>query len=255
MWTHERYCDETGQEAAAFATALEGADPDAPVPTCPGWTVRDLAHHLGMTQRWAEMLVRTLAPRRVPQSRAGQPPENDADLASWFAEGGTALVATLRAADPDAEMWSWAGDPHAGFWSRRMLFETAVHRADLFLALGRGFALTGETAADGVDEFLANLPYTTPFAPHVDRLRGDGQTLAFTAADTGDRWTVALDKDRFGWRRTSAADDVHADAAVRASTASDLYLFFWGRLTADRPGISVAGDGDLLARWVENSAI
>lgn len=255
MWTHERYCDAAERETAAFTAALEGADPDAPVPSCPGWTVRDLAHHLGVTQRWAEGLVRTLAARpRSPRHYAGEPPEDDAGLAPWFAEGGAALAATLRAADPEAGMWAWGDDQHALFWSRRMVFETAVHRADLHFALGQGFELPGGTAADGVDEMLVNLPYATSFAPRVENLRGDGQTLAFTAADTGDRWTVALDKAEFGWRRSSADDDVHADAAVRAD-ASELYLFLWGRRKPGDPGISVAGDRELLDRWVENSAL
>ncbi|WP_051466982.1 maleylpyruvate isomerase family mycothiol-dependent enzyme [Actinomadura oligospora] len=255
MWTHERYCDATEREVAAFTAALRDADPGAPVPSCPGWTVRDLAHHLGVTQRWAERLVRTLSPRASsPRRHADEVPEADADLVSWFAEGGAALVAALRASDPDARMWSWGEDQHARFWSRRMTFEAAVHRADLHLALGRDFSLSADEAADGVDEMLAILPYATPFAPKVENLRGDGATLAFTAADTGDRWTVGLDKDRFGSRRSSTSDDVHADAAVRAD-ASELFLFLWGRRRTGDPGISVAGDRDLLAFWVENSEI
>ncbi|MCP2338516.1 maleylpyruvate isomerase family mycothiol-dependent enzyme [Actinomadura rupiterrae] len=255
MWTHERYCDETEREVAAFAAGLEEAELGAPVPSCPGWTVRDLLRHLSTTHRWAEGLVRTAAARpRSPRHFAGEPPQADGEQHAWFTEGGAALIETLRNADPDAEMWSWGGDQHARFWSRRMLYETIVHRADLDITLGRDVALDAETAADGMDEMLVNLPYAAPFAPNVENLRGDGETLAFTAADTGDRWTVELDKDRFGWRRSSAADDVHADAAVRAP-ASDLYLFLWGRRKIDDPAVAVAGDHGLLVRWVENSAL
>ncbi|MEV5571191.1 maleylpyruvate isomerase family mycothiol-dependent enzyme [Spirillospora sp. NPDC052269] len=255
MWTHERYCDAIEREVAAFTAALRDADPGASVASCPGWTVGDLARHLGVTQRWAEGLVRTLTTRPIGLRRyAAEAPGPAADLVPWFAEGGAALVATLRAADPDAEMWSWSEDQHARFWSRRMYYEAAVHRADLHIAMGRDFAVPTEDAVDGTDEFLANLPYAASFAPKVDNLRGDGATLAFTAADTGDRWTVGLDKDGFAWRRSSAADDVHADVAVRAG-ASELFLFLWGRRRTGDPGISAAGDRDLLAFWVENSAI
>ncbi|MFC4906818.1 maleylpyruvate isomerase family mycothiol-dependent enzyme [Actinomadura gamaensis] len=255
MWTHERYCDETERQIAAFTAALAGADLDAPVPTCPGWSVRDLLRHLGTTHRWAEGLVRTVAERpRSPRHYAGEPPQADGEQVPWFAEGGGALVRTLRAADPDAEMWSWGDDQHARFWSRRMVYETAVHRADLCFTLGLGYELDAGAAVDGMDEMLVNLPYAAPFAPNVENLRGDGETLAFTADDTGDRWTVELDKDRFGWRRSTASDDVHADAAVRAR-ACDLYLFLWGRRRIDDPGVATAGDHDLLVRWVENSAL
>ncbi|MFC5182116.1 maleylpyruvate isomerase family mycothiol-dependent enzyme [Actinomadura harenae] len=255
MWTHERYCDAVEREVAAFTAALEDADPAAPVPSCPGWAVRDLAGHLGVTQRWAEGLVRTRATRPIsPRRLAGPIPETDAELRPWFAEGGAALVATLRAADPGMEMWAWGGDQHARFWSRRMVHEAVVHRADLHFALGRGCTVSGEAAVDGMDELLGNLPYAATFAPKVENLRGDGSTLAFTADDTGDRWTVGLEKDRFEWRRSSAADDVHADASVRAD-ASALFLFLWGRRKTGDPGISVAGDRDLVAFWAENSAI
>jgi hypothetical protein len=44
-----------GVDAAVDRMAVwaRSAGPDAPVPTCPGWTVRDLLAHQGMVHRWA----------------------------------------------------------------------------------------------------------------------------------------------------------------------------------------------------------
>ena len=43
--------------AADVAGRLESGDLDAPVPGCPGWTLTDLAHHLGGIHRWARTAV------------------------------------------------------------------------------------------------------------------------------------------------------------------------------------------------------
>ncbi len=44
-------------EADGFAQALGGANLDSVVPTCPDWTVRDLARHVGSLHRWAASIV------------------------------------------------------------------------------------------------------------------------------------------------------------------------------------------------------
>ena len=41
-----------------MAVWSRAAGPDASVPTCPGWTVRDLLAHQGMVHRWATAVVR-----------------------------------------------------------------------------------------------------------------------------------------------------------------------------------------------------
>ncbi|SCK59943.1 TIGR03083 family protein [Streptomyces sp. SceaMP-e96] len=71
----------------------------------------------------------------------------------------------FAATDPDAPMWAWGVDQHARFWMRRMLFETLVHRTDAERAVGRRPVIDPALATDGVDEFLANLPFATSFAP------------------------------------------------------------------------------------------
>ncbi|MFE0573625.1 hypothetical protein ACFW21_15815, partial [Streptomyces albogriseolus] len=45
--------------------------------------------------------------------------------------------------------------------------------------LGLASSIDAPLARDGVDEFLVNLPYATPFAPGVARLRAADQTIRF----------------------------------------------------------------------------
>ena len=40
-------------EGPLLARAAERAGPDAPVPACPGWRMRDLVRHVGNVHRWA----------------------------------------------------------------------------------------------------------------------------------------------------------------------------------------------------------
>ncbi|MFD0686857.1 maleylpyruvate isomerase family mycothiol-dependent enzyme [Actinomadura fibrosa] len=257
-WDHGRYCDAVEAEIAAFADGARGADLDAPVPTCPGWSIGELLRHLGAIHRWAAATVRVSAPRRLSLREIGVTfPAASVDHVPWFTEGGERLVAVLRAAAPDAPVWTWGEDRHARFWSRRMLHESAVHRCDLDIALGREPAVAPATAADGVDELLGNLECAAAFAPKIENLRGDGETLAFDAGDIGARWIFRLLPDRFEWSRhalPAAGGAESADAAVRGGV-SDVYLFLWGRRKLGDPALDVTGDDDLLVHWVENSAI
>ena len=53
-------------ENALFAALAATADPDTPVPTCPGWSLKQLFRHVGRGDRWAATIVRTGAARRSP---------------------------------------------------------------------------------------------------------------------------------------------------------------------------------------------
>ncbi len=249
---HLEYCDRLGVAVDDFATALDGADLTITVPTCPKWTVADLVVHLGQIHRWAEALVRELAPERIKTGRHATP---DDDLVAWLREGGDALVATLRAADPDAPMWSWAGDHHVRFWSRRQLHETSIHQADAFLALGLPIAFDAAVAADSIDELLDVLPSAAYFAPDVSGLSGNGETIHLHATDTPDapgigEWLITLRSDGYDYAHGHAKGDV----AVRAAL-SDLDLLMWNRVPLADDRFEVFGDTALLERWLASAAL
>ena len=174
-------------EAERVATLLDGLGTDdwlRTIPACPGWTVRKAARHLGTAHRWAAAIVRS------PQSEAVNPrtldlglPESYADYGDWIRTGAAELADAVRESGPDKPVWSWGTDPHARFWARRMLHETAVHRGDMELALGRTPKYDPAVAADGIDEFLSVLPAAAAFAPKIRALTGDGETLHLHATD------------------------------------------------------------------------
>ena len=128
---------------------LESLEGDEPVPACPGWTTADLVRHLGSIHRWAAAIV--LSGQRIvdePDARATEP------LDEWYAGTATALIAALQAVDPDEPVPNFARiDEVAGFWPRRQLHETCVHRVDLAQALGLpdfAWDVDPEVAGDGV---------------------------------------------------------------------------------------------------------
>ena len=250
-WEHERYCDAVSEEIARFAGAVRGADPSTPVPTCPDWTIAELVRHAGAVHRWAGQMVAARAQERLDRRRVVLDlPADEADLADWLAAGAGPLLGALRSADPEAPMWAWGADQHVRFWSRRMLHETTIHRADAEFAVRREPAIGIETAVDGVDELLDNLLRAAYFRPDVAKLRGQGQTLCFGCTDTDVDWAVTLGPDGYTWRRGNG----EADVSVRGA-AADLLLLAYGRRRPDDPRFERSGDEQVLRHWLAHSAL
>ncbi len=245
---HLQHCAELEVEVARFADVLALCDPFAQVPTCPAWNVHDLALHLGTIHRWAEYLVRERSPVRV--SPFDFRPEGDSPDAAWIRDGGFQLVTTLRECDPDEAMWAWGADQHARFWSRRQLHETLVHRVDLELAQGITPRLEPMIAADGVDEFLINLPNSARFSPGVKNLTGGGERIGFTQSDGDRRWIATLDEGGVSLSNSEGPLDLELRA-----TAANLLLVLYRRSGFDDENISLTGREDLLQFWFAHSAL
>ncbi|MEX1007810.1 MAG: maleylpyruvate isomerase N-terminal domain-containing protein, partial [Acidimicrobiia bacterium] len=125
----DEYIEAITRESAALADAAERAGFDAPVPSCPGWTVADLVAHIGEIQRWARITVEQRATERISRRTLPSAPPAP-ELLAWFREQTPALVATLAATDSATPVWSWTDDNTARFWFRRQANEVAVHRWD-----------------------------------------------------------------------------------------------------------------------------
>ncbi|WP_329127351.1 maleylpyruvate isomerase family mycothiol-dependent enzyme [Streptomyces caniferus] len=242
-------------ETARLVAALDGAELSLPVPGCPDWTLLDLVRHTGSVQRWFSLLLRQRI-QEPPRSRDVELelPADDTGWADWLTAAAEKAADTFAETDPDAPMWAWGADHHARFWMRRMLFETLVHRTDAERAVGARTEIDRVLAADGVDEFLVNLPFATSFAPGVAHLRGNGETLRFRCTDTAGDWLVRLRPDGFGVE-PGAGDAAAgpADAVVQGA-AADLLLLVYGRPARDGDSVEKTGDEELLARWFTHSA-
>jgi hypothetical protein len=173
----------------------------------------------------------------------------------WYAGTTAALLAAIRAVDPDEPCWNFAPvDQRAGFWARRRLHETVIHLVDLIQAgvaageqVDTGLAVVPPAvAADGVDEvFEVFLPrmLARGFAPAVTRQVG------VRATDTGNEWTLTpvSQGDRPLVERGKAVGE-----AVLSGTASELDLCLWKRL----PGtvLTVEGDAAVAADFLAGRA-
>ncbi|MFI7100660.1 maleylpyruvate isomerase family mycothiol-dependent enzyme [Streptomyces sp. NPDC050161] len=244
-------------DGALLAEAAEEAGPDARIPACPEWQMRDLVTHVGRVHRWATQYV------TEGTDRASRPPEapelTDKELVPWLREGHHHLVVALHTAPQDLSAWTFLpADSPLAFWARRQAHETSVHRVDAQQALGVGLTpLPRAFAADGVDELLAGI-----HSQARSRVRSDvPRTLRLRATDTaGAQWSVRLSEEPPHTVRSADAEGAEAgqDAAKPADCtvegpAEALYLALWNRTPWD--SLSVSGDESLVRLWQERGGI
>jgi uncharacterized protein (TIGR03083 family) len=232
------------REGQLLASAAEQAGPDAKVPTCPEWQVRDLLRHTGTVHRWARAFVAEELTDFRPFD--DEPALDGAELLAWFRTGHRLLVDTLDSAAPDVRCWHFlpASSPLA-FWARRQAHETAVHRFDAEAARGGTPEEFGRHfAADGIDELLRGF-----HAREKSQVRtAEPRVLRVRASDTdGAVWTVRLTGEPPAAEYGDAGD---ADCEV-SGPAARLYLALWNRLPFPR----VTGDVSLAGLWREKSAV
>ncbi|HEV3353338.1 MAG TPA: maleylpyruvate isomerase family mycothiol-dependent enzyme [Acidimicrobiales bacterium] len=220
------------RETSAFTRALMRAEADAQVPTCPDWTVRDLAKHVGgVLGFWSHVLADGTG---RPKPQFDDEPGPAAGL--WVVQVAGLLINELKAANADTEVYTWNPNDHsAGFVARRMAHETAVHRFDAQTAIGKPQAIDSALAADGIEEIFVMVDAWPKSG------RGDGQTLHLHSAE-GNEWLVAMNPDGLDVRREHAKGDLALRGAV-----SDLELLLY-----DRPPIGEVerlGDESVLDAW------
>lgn len=242
------------ERSAAFGAAVAATPSlDVQMPTHPARTLFDHVQHVGMARRKAAAIVAAGPADGPPEESAwgggtGAPRERGG-LLDWWAESVEHLERVLHEAGPDRSCWTWWADSPSpqtsGEWARRQLHEIAVHTYDVQLAGSAPQPIPEKIALDGFDDCQFTLCATTVAWPHdpaiVDyhateghswrlRLSHDGAQVAHLASDAGQ------DRDT-------------ADASARG-TASDLVLFFYGRIPLD--SLKFKGDRrifDQLAAW------
>lgn len=231
-------------DGPAFLDAAMAADPTIAVPSRPEWTVADLIHHLGSVYRFVHDLVPrgvTGKPERSLSSYADEPRPDD--LVGWWREQYESALGTLEAVDPDLPAWNWAPQAKkAEFWQRRAAHDTAVHRWDAQMAVGRAEPVEAKLAADGVAEVLDTwLPAGRRVGP--TDLTG---VLALDAPDVGYVWHVRLRGEGFALLDTDTIldPDGFQTHTVATGPASDLMLALHGRVGLDV--LDITGDERLL---------
>jgi uncharacterized protein (TIGR03083 family) len=238
------------EEGGLMVTAVAQAEPDSAVPTCPEWTVRDLARHMGGVHRWATGFVRgRTEPLHADLDEVVGTWPADAELAAWLAEGSADLVAALTEAPDALECWTFLPAPSPlAMWARRQAHETAIHRVDAQLAAGLAVSPCSPVfAADGIDELLSLFVPRRSTALHAD----PPVTLAVRCADVDASWLLRLDEH--GVTTTPADSDRDRAHCAVTGRADDLYLALWNRAGAD--DLTVAGERAVLGRFSEGVGI
>jgi uncharacterized protein (TIGR03083 family) len=237
------------ERSSAFRSAVASAPSlDVPVPTCPEWTLFDLAEHIGVGRRsWAATIA--AGPAAVGKSAAeGAPaaPREGEALLAWLAASTQELLDALAQAGPHRGCWTWwdgSQSPHTcGAVARHQLQEIAVHTYDAQLTAGSAKPVPVEVALDGVEEFLFTCVATPVAWPHEP-------TVVDYQATEGRSWRLWLSADGARIARlptpgplpaTATGEDPDATDASAQGTASELELLFYGRISVD----SLKLDGD-----------
>ena len=211
---------------------------DAPVPSCPDWTMADLVVHLtGVHWSWAT-IVEELRHEMLTEEAAPPPAE---DLIGAGREQAERLVRVLGAADPSAPCWTWAAQQDCGFVLRHQVQEAAVHHWDAANAVGAPWSMDPTAAADAVSEFLT-FSVSTDAANYGEELGSPplAGTLSLRATDVDAGWTITDGAARgaMTWRPG-------ADAAAVNGTAAELLLWLFKRADVDTSAV----DPELLARF------
>ncbi len=252
------FVQEFAAAADRFAVAVGWSELHAEVPSCPGWTVRDVVVHLGNVHAWAATVVETAS--RAEQLNDEPRGSRPRSFREWYVAKAEDLYQVLRQCPPQTPCWNFAFDGGvAEFWQRRQVHETTIHRVDLDEAAGRDSELSPQVAADGVDEVLSVL---------LRRMHRRGQPVPLdgpvqvTASDTGDSWLVTparrLDSGLSGvaaavvpppptLQRVAASDEPAAAGRVEGS-AADLYRRLWHRRAAEE--LRISGDEALVRAFL-----
>lgn len=219
------------------ATALPFAA-HAEVPGCPERTLAQTLRHVGNIHRRTRQWARD---GRRPEQPQQSPP--DGELLDFVRTGLSELLTELGMHDPADACDTWWPDDHThGFWRRRMVHETTVHRVDVQAAAGGPVhAVAPEVALDGIDELL--------FVWFGHRLGELGMSspqpgvVALSAADR--RWLAVFEPGRSTARRVEDLDARSADAMVSGDPMKT-YLWSWGRLPDQ--SIHISGDHEAVGR-------
>jgi uncharacterized protein (TIGR03083 family) len=242
-------------ENRAFAELVTGADETLPVPTCPGWSLKQLFTHVGRGDRWAAQIVREQrdSPLDFRAVASGKPPPDRDEAGSWFIDGGRLLVDAVESTGAQTPVWTFLGPRPAAWWIRRRLHETAVHRADAAMALGAEFSLGAEVAADAITEWLERVEIQSG-RDGADLPLEKGHTLHLHATDPGlgaaGEWTIATAGDGIAWSHQHGKGSV----ALRGG-ATELLLAILRRVPVAETGIQTFGDDAVWQGWLDRTPL
>ncbi len=244
------YISSLRHDIGVMTQAAQSVGLDVGIPTCPGWTMRDLLTHTGAVHRHKSETLRGDYESR-PAPHPGTPSRrlSDASVLAWFEEGAAELLDVCATAELDAPTWTWCPHEHTNaWWVRRMAHETVIHGSDAVIAAGGLPEIAECLAVDGVDEimdeFLVSAPSWGTVTPTggVVRLEASDRTWSVRLAEFSG--TSPTSGNEFLGLRKLVIDDVAEPETVVATDPASLDLWLWGR--AELPDGAAHGDLSLI---------
>jgi uncharacterized protein (TIGR03083 family) len=249
----ERYLELLEQDGNRLVAVARAADLEAPIPTCPGWTVGDCLTHVAEVYQHKIACIRL---GRSPGVDYQQAPPDGVDVFAWFDTSLRDLIDELRSRGPAAPAYSWwPPDQSVGFWYRRMAQETAVHRLDVEDGAGTPTPLDAELALDGIDEvldpFLADdwADVSAEEWGDVDPQAGAGRSVVVRSG--GRAWRSTMQPDAIPVERLDDPDGF-GDAVVTGDAESVL-LWLFGR--RGDGAVELSGDPDVVVAFRDRLTI
>jgi uncharacterized protein (TIGR03083 family) len=232
---HEGRVSAAEREVATFVEAVAAGSLDAPVPTCPGFSVDDLAAHVGsFCAFWTHVLCEGTG---RPKPAFDDAPEHRVE---WLREIAHHLDVELRTTTPDTAVWTWfPPDQSAGFVTRRVANELAVHRVDAELARGTAAPIAADLAADGIEEIFVLMQHPDS----AELLSPTRHTLHLHGTDfEPSEWLVDFGPEGM----TVTREHAKGDLALKG-TVSDLEMLLYQRPTVG--DVERFGDDAVLAAF------
>jgi uncharacterized protein (TIGR03083 family) len=163
-----------------------------------------------------------------------------ADPLEFYDEQLHRVIEALRTRDPATTVWTWyPPDQTVGFWVRRMMQETVIHRADVESAVDRRPDVPDDVAVDGINELLELMVCNDDEDFYEGHVPGHGQRIAIATA--GASWTVTLSPTIASFTRELAPD---ADVSLKGD-GGPMLLALWNRLPYS--AVTATGDESALA--------
>lgn len=217
---------------------LAAIDLEAPVPSCPEWSVDQLLRHVASVYLHKVAAMQTgLRPQNWVPEYSTEPALELLDRA--YLE----LTAEFERREPQAPTWTWfPSNQTVGFWIRRMAHETAIHRYDAELAAGLTTPVVNDLAADGVDEALTVI---LTDGGDVRAITEVAHLLKSPDSPEIDLPTIEVRNGARAFFVRPTPKGVFVDETGQAATTiegvpSDLLLWLWSRADADN--LKVTGD-------------
>ena len=221
-----------------FGTRLftvANANPEAEIPLCTGWSMKDLVSHVGTVYATVENIISSDSIERPPDLFSSTP---EGDIFDWAKNNFYKLQEVIKTRDASDPIWTWGKEKNIGFYIRRMAHESLVHMWDAETVENEHISVDGDVACDGIDEFIdVSLQLV---ASRKESSYPDG-SIHLHRTDGEGEWLLEVVEEELLVKRAHEKGDV----AVRGSALS-LLLYLWGRQPAD---IEIFGDSELAKTW------